>query len=135
MDSAHGHKMVPIPMSVGNTVFGKVPTQSTCDSPLLVTQYWATLVRSRDVDQHTSACSDESCVGRSSDVGGGGSVPTTMPRMSPIVTFSAWKNERWSLGANCMQRCSELNTVDGSTVEVGSDSLTSTIDEVVPARG
>ncbi len=68
--------------------------QNTCESPLLVTQKLATVVRSVEVDQHISACSDETCPGRSSEVGVGGGVATTMLRMSPIETVSAIANRR-----------------------------------------
>jgi hypothetical protein len=68
--------------------------QNTCESPLLVTQKFATVVRSVEVDQHISACSDESCPGRSSEVGVGGGVAKTMLRISLIETVSALANRR-----------------------------------------
>ena len=109
--------------------------QNTRDSPLLVTQNCATLVRSVDADQHISACSDESCPGRSSEVGVGGGVATTMQRMSPIEIVSALANRRWSFGTNCIQRCSSESTavVDPVVEDVGSAVLISTIEVVVPS--
>ena len=107
--------------------------QNTRDSPSLVTQNCATLVRSVEVDQHISASSDESCPGRSSEVGVGGGVATTMLRRSRIETVWAFANRRWSLGANFMQRCSAGSTavVDPVADDVASAVLISTIDVVV----
>jgi hypothetical protein len=56
-----------------------------------------------------------------------------MLRMSPIEMVSALANRRWSVGANCIQRCSAESTavVDPVVDDAGSAGLISTIDVVV----
>lgn len=131
----HGHK-TPSPIFSGETASTNLTVQNTRDSPPTVTQNWATLMRSADVDQHITASSDAACSGRSNEVGVGGGVATTMLRMSLIVTVSAFKNTGSSLGAACVHRCSADSVASVEADAVGSVATgvpDSTIEVVVPA--